>query len=329
MTRQVAAPSGARTPGAAGAAAPPPVRRGGGPGRRRGMRLADLAGAGPPMALFCLFIMVPMIAAVVLSFVTWNGLGSPKWAGGANWAQFLRDPVARTSVVVTAKVVVLSYAVQTPISMALGLFTAGRQRYRSVYATLYVLPLLMSTAGIALMWLSLLDPTFGAMTALSRSWHLPFLQQNWLGNSSLTLYVMIAIIAWQFIPFHTLLYAVGRRQIPAVLYEAAILDGASPAQMFWRVTLPQLRYTIVTSGILTIIGSLTYFDIIYIMTDGGPGYTTRVLSLDMYNVAFLQDQYGYASVLAVILGVIGIAVAVGLVRLTGFASMASQQEGAA
>ncbi len=243
--------------------------------------------------------------------------------------EFFRDPVARTSVIVTAKVVVLSYVVQTPISMALGLFTAGRQRYRSVYATIFVLPLLLSTAGIALMWESLLDPNFGALTALSRSWHLGFLQQNWLGDPSLTLYVIVAIIAWQFIPFHTLLYAVGRRQIPAVLYEAATLDGASPARTFWRITLPQLRYTIVASGILMIVGSLTYFDIIYIMTDGGPGYTTRVLSLDMYNAAFVQDQYGYASVLAVILSVIGIAVAVGLVRFTGFASMASQQEGAA
>jgi ABC-type sugar transport system permease subunit len=122
---------------------------------------------------------------------------------------------------------------------------------------------------------------------------------------------------------------VGRRQIPSVLYEAAMLDGASPARTFWRVTLPQLRYTIVTSGILMIVGSLTYFDIIYIMTDGGPGFTTRVMSLDMYNAAFVQDQYGYASVLAVLLSVIGIAVATGLVRFSGFASMASQQEGAA
>jgi raffinose/stachyose/melibiose transport system permease protein len=311
------------------AAVPLHSRRTGGGGSRKGTRLADLAGVGPPLLLYAAFILVPMIAAVVLSFVTWNGLGTPRWAGGSNWAEFFRDPVAHTSMEVTAKVVVLSYVVQTPISMGLGLFTAGRQRYRAVYATIYVLPLLISTAGIALMWESLLDPNFGAITALSRSWHLAFLQQNWLGNTRLTLYVVVAIIAWQFIPFHTLLYQVGRRQIPAVLYEAATLDGASPAQMFWRVTMPQLRYTIVTSGILLVVGSLTYFDIIYIMTDGGPGYTTRVLSLDMYDVAFLQDQYGYASVLAVILGVVGIAVTVGLVRFTGFASMASQQEGAA
>jgi raffinose/stachyose/melibiose transport system permease protein len=328
MTTQ-ASTKGVGASGTTPAAVPSTPRRGGGRGRRKGALLADLVGVGPPMLLFCLFIVVPMIAAVVLSFVTWNGLGTPKWAGGSNWAEFFHDPVARTSVEVTAKVVVLSYVVQTPISMALGMFTAGKQRYKTVYATIFVLPLLMSTAGIALMWESLLDPNFGAISALAKSWHASFLQQNWLGDPSLTLYVVVAIIAWQFIPFHTLLYAVGRRQIPTVLYEAAVLDGASPAQLFWRVTLPQLRYTMVTSGILMIVGSLTYFDIIYIMTDGGPGYTTRVLSLDMYNAAFQQDQYGYASVLAVILSVIGIAVAVGLVRFTGFASMASQQEGAA
>jgi raffinose/stachyose/melibiose transport system permease protein len=324
MTARASVPSARPRP-----AAPPPLRRGGGRAARRGTGLADLAGVAPPVVLFGLFIVVPMLAAVVLSFVRWNGLGAPHWAGWSNWAQFFRDPVARTSVVVTAKVIVASYVVQTPISLALGLFTAGRQRYRSVYATIFVLPLLMSTAGIALMWESLLDPSFGALTALAKSWHLGFLQQNWLGSPGLTLWVIVGIIAWQFIPFHTLLYAVGRRHIPAVLYEAATLDGASPLRTFWRITLPQLRYTVVTSGILMIVGSLTYFDIIYIVTNGGPGYATRVLSLDMYDVAFLQDQYGYASVLAVILGVVGIAVAVGLVRFTGFASMASQQEGAA
>src|SRR5580698_748811 len=176
------------------------------------------------MALFGVFIAVPMLGAVALSLFRWNGLGTPHWAGGANWVQFAHDPLARQALTVTAKVVVLSWVVQTPIAMALGLFTAGRQRYRSVYATLYVLPLLLSTAGIALMWEALLDPNFGGVTALSRSLHLGF-----------------------------------RRQIPAVLYEAATLDGATGRQLFWRVTLPQLRYTIATSSTLMVVGALTYF----------------------------------------------------------------------
>ena len=295
----------------------------------QGRGLADLAGLAPAMALFTVFIVVPMLGAIALSLFRWNGLGTPHWAGGANWVQFAHDPLARQALTVTAKVVVYSWVVQTPIAMALGLFTAGRQQYRSVYAALYVLPLLLSTAGIALMWEALLDPNFGGLTALSKSLNLGFLRQNWLGTPSITLYVIIALIAWQFIPFHALLYQMGRRQIPDVLYEAARLDGASQAQMFWRVTLPQLRYTIVTSSTLIVVGSLTYFDIVYIMTNGGPGYTTRVLSLDMYQAAFQQNEFGYASVLAVVLGVIGVGIAFGLVRFSGFGSMASQQEGAA
>jgi raffinose/stachyose/melibiose transport system permease protein len=294
-----------------------------------GRGLADLAGLAPALALFGVFIAVPMLGAIALSLFRWNGLGTPHWAGAANWIQFAHDPLARQALVVTAKVVVLSWVVQTPNSIALGLFTAGRQRYRSVYAALYVLPLLLSTAGIALMWEALLDPNFGGLTVLSKSLNLGFLQQNWLGNPKITLYVIIALIAWQFIPFHALLYQMSRRQIPHVLYEAARLDGASPAQVFWRVTLPQLRYTVVTSSTLIIVGSLTYFDIVYIMTNGGPGYTTRVLSLDMYQAAFQQNEFGYAAVLAVVLGIVGVGIALGLVRFSGFGSMASQQEGAA
>ena len=312
----------ARRPGAG-----PAVRKRNAPAQR-GLALADLLGLAPAVVLFGIFILVPLLGAAVLSFFRWNGLGSPHWAGGANWAQFAHDPIAGQSLAVTAKVVALSWVVQTPISLALGMFTAGRARYLSVYATLYVLPLLLSTAGIALMWEALLDPNFGGVTALSRSLHLGFLRQNWLGDAHLTLFVIVAIISWQFIPFHTLLYQMGRRQIPAVLYEAATLDGATGRQLFWRVTLPQLRYTIATSSTLMVVGALTYFDIIYIMTNGGPGYTTRVLSLDMYQAAFLQNEFGYASVLAVVLGVIGVGIALALVRFTGFGSMRSQQEGA-
>lgn len=316
MTAHVSARDAAGTPAPA---APLRRQRGGGPGlpSGKGGGLADLLGVGPPMVLFLLFIIVPMIVAIALSFTTWNGVGNPTWAGFSNWTKFFGDPTAHSSIWITVQIVVLSYVIQTPISIGLGLFTAGKQRYRTVYATIFVLPLLLSTAGIALMWESFLDPTFGALV--------PFYSQSWLSDPNSQLYALILIIAWQFIPFHTLLYAVGRRQVPAVLYEAARIDGASTAQLFFRVTLPQLRYTIVTSGILMVTGSLTYFDIIYIMTKNTPG--TQNLSLDMYVTAFSATEFGYSSVLAVVLGVVGIAVAVGLVRFSGFGRMRSQQEG--
>ncbi len=288
---------------------------------------ADIAGISPTLVLYGVFIVVPMLVAMFLSLTRWNVVGSLQWAGFSNWSHFFSDPVAHHSLLVTLELAGLSWLIQTPLAMALGIFIAGTQRYRAVYASLYLLPLLMSTAGLALMWQGVLEPTFGGVASLGSSLHMSFLDQNYLGSTSITFFVIVALITWQFVPFHMLIYQAGRRAIPAELYDAAKVDGANIRQAFRHVTLPQLRYTIVTSSTLIVVGSLTYFDIIYILTMGGPGDTTRVLAMDMYNVGFLQTTFGYASVLAVILGLIGIIVAVGLVRLTGFGTMQSRQEG--
>jgi raffinose/stachyose/melibiose transport system permease protein len=289
--------------------------------------LADLVGVSPTMALYGLFIVVPVIFALFLSFTTWNVVGKLHWAGLANWREFVSDPIAHHSLLVTFELAGLSWLVQTPLAMALGIFIAGTQRYRAVYSAIYLLPLLLSTAGLALMWQDVLIPDFGGVAWLGIHLHLGFLNQNWLGSPHLALFVIVAIITWQFVPFHMLIYQAGRRAIPAELYDAATVDGAGVAAAFRYVTLPQLRYTIVTSSTLIIVGSLTYFDIIYILTLGGPGDTTRVLAMDMYNIGFMQTEFGYASVLATVLGVIGITVALALVRLTGFGNMQGTQEG--
>ena len=185
----------------------------------------------------------------------------------------------------------------------------------------------MSTAGLALMWQGVLAPSFGGLASLASSLHLGFLDQNWLGSTRLTFFVIVAIITWQFVPLHTLIYQAGRRAIPAELYDAAKVDGASIRQGFRHVTLPQLRYSIVTSSILVLVGSLTYFDIIYILTLGGPSDRTLTLAMDMYNIGFTETTFGYASVLAVVLGTIGVIFAFALVRLSGFGSMRSNQAG--
>ncbi len=140
--------------------------------------------------------------------------------------------------------------------------------------------------------------------------------------------MLIFIIAWQFIPFHTLIYQGGVRQIPASLYEAAEIDGASRVQQFFQITLPQLKYTIITSSTLMVVGALTYFDIIFVLSGGGPGTATRILPLDMYLTGFRGNEMGVASVLAVFLVIIGLSMALGVQRLGGKDSTASQLEGA-
>jgi raffinose/stachyose/melibiose transport system permease protein len=281
----------------------------------------------PAIAFFLVFALGPLLAAVYISFLNWDGISAPSWVGLANWTRAFTDPVTLHSIFLTVQVMILSWAIQTPISLLLGVFLAGYQRYRAILSVFYFLPLLFSAVAIGLIWSSSILASDGALNTALRSIGLSSLAQNWLGDPGIALYAIIVVIAWQFIPFHTLLYQAGARQIPQVLYEAARIDGANARQRFLHITLPQLRYTIVTSTILILTGSLTYFDVIFVMTGGGPGFATRILPLQMYITAFQNAQLGYGSAIAVILAIAGVALSLFLLRITGFGRMESQAEG--
>jgi len=277
----------------------------------------------PAIAFFVFFAIIPLFGAVALSFTQWDGIGPVSFVGLDSWKTVLSDTQTWHGLRLSLLLMVVSWVVQMPLSLLLGVFIAGNQKYRAVLSAVYLLPMLLSSAAIAIAFKNLLDPNFGIGSAL----HLPILVQDWLGNPRLVIYVVVFIIAWQFVPFHTLLYQAGARGIPVQLYEAATIDGAGTLQQFFHITLPQLRNTIVTSSTLMLTGSLTYFDVVYVLTAGGPGNATRLLPLDMYLTGFQTNQMGLASVLAVILVVIGLALAFVLTRASGFAKMNSDQEG--
>jgi raffinose/stachyose/melibiose transport system permease protein len=281
----------------------------------------------PALAFYLLFAIIPLFIAVYLSFTSWDGFSAIVWVGLKNWIALFSDSVTANSLVLTIEVMLFSWLVQTPLSLLIGVFMAGAQRYRSVLSTFYFIPLLFSAVAIGLTWISLLDPNFGLVDTLLNTIGLSWLAQGWLGDPRLAFFVVLAIICWQFIPFHALLYLGGARQIPKELYEAARIDGGSPIQNFFFITLPQLRYTIVTSTTLIFTGSLTYFDLFWVTTQGGPGYASRVLPLQMYITAFKDAQVGYGSVIAIVLAVFGIVLSIVLLRFTGFTKMSSQLEG--
>ncbi|HLJ36726.1 MAG TPA: sugar ABC transporter permease, partial [Ktedonobacteraceae bacterium] len=269
----------------------------------------------------------PMLIALYLSFTQWNGLSPAAWVGLQNWLALFSDSVTGHALLLTLELMILAWIIQTPLSLLLGVFMAGVQRYRTFLSVFYFIPLLFSAVAIGLTWESILDPNFGLLNTLLNTIGLPGLTRGWLGDPALSFYVIVALISWQFIPFHALLYMGGARQIPREMYEAANIDGAGRTQQFFAITLPQLKYTIITSTTLILTGSLTYFDLIWVTTGGGPGYATRVLPLQMYITAFPNESVGYGSMLAVLLVVIGIMLSLILLRFTGFTRMASQREG--
>ena len=277
----------------------------------------------PALLIFVAFAVIPLIGVFVLSFTSWDGIGDISFTGLTSWTAVLTDPGLPHALWVTFLVIVLSWIAQTPLSILLGVFISGHQKYRALLAVLFFLPLLLSAAAVSIAYKALLDPNFGLGPGLN----LGFMTQDWLGRPALAMGVVIFIIAWQWIPFHSLIYQGAIRQIPVSMYEASQLDGAGRVRQFFSITLPQLKNTLITSSTLMIVGSLTTFDLIFVLTQGGPNDATRVLALDMYLTGFRANQMGLASAIAVILVVVGLILAQLLQRLGG-KDRNSQLEGA-
>ncbi|GAB2576839.1 ABC transporter [Paractinoplanes abujensis] len=302
----------------------PPVVRTKEPTRSSGGRSGSVLWmALPAFVWFTLFGIVPLLGVVALSFTTWNGIGEIVPSGLDSWTATLKDPGLPNALWVTFLIMALSWAVQTPMSILLGVFLATSKRYREFLAVLFFIPLLLSSAAIAITYKALLDPSFGLGSGLGVEW----LNQDWLGSSTLAMGVLIFIVSWQFIPFHTLIYQGAVRQIPTSMYEASQIDGAGRVRQFLSITLPQLKYTIITSSTLMVVGSLTFFDLIYVLTGGGPGDSTRALALLMYKQGFQANLMGPASAIAVILVLVGLGLSLLLRRLGGRGDE-SQLEGA-
>jgi raffinose/stachyose/melibiose transport system permease protein len=263
--------------------------------------------------MFLAFGLLPLLGVLALSFTTWDGIGAIHPSGLTSWRAELTDPGLPHALWVTFEIMAISWLVQTPISILIGAFQAAFKRYRGFLAVLYFIPLLLSSAAISITFKALLDPNFGIGAGLG----IGVLKQDWLGDPKLAVGVLIFVVSWQYIPFHSLIYQAAIRQIPVSMFEASQIDGAGRVRQFFSITLPQIKYTIITSSTLMAVGSLTFFDLIYVLTGGGPGDSTRALALEMYQKGFMANLMGPASVIAVILVLVGLLLAQLLRRLGG------------
>ncbi|WP_030272724.1 carbohydrate ABC transporter permease [Streptomyces sp. NRRL B-24484] len=281
------------------------------------------AWALPATVFFVLFAIVPLVLVAVLSFTRWNGLGSPEFAGFDNWNRLFDDPVMVKSLWLSLLLTLLGVAVQTPISILLGVWAAGHQRNRAVLSAIYFVPLLLSATAVSVLWRALLDPNFGVPA--EAEWL--FGDGNLFGSQSGAIGVLVLVGAWQFTPFHTLIYQGAARAVPPVLYQAAAIDGAGTVRQFFHITLPQLRNAIVTSVILMVVGGLTTFDTVLILTQGGPGTDTTISAYYMYQKAFKGFDFGTGSAVALLLVLVATAISLAVVRLSGYDRMRSTSEG--
>lgn len=291
-------------------------------------RLIVSSFAGPAIALYGFFALIPLVLAVVLGFTDYSSSRSGfSFTGLTNWIRLVHDQLVLQGIVYTLIVIGISWILQTGLGLLIGVFLSGPQRYRAVLSVIYFLPIVFSPVAVAIIWENLFAPFYGGV-ALTLHLLSPAINADWLATPGQALYVVIGVTAWVYIPFQTILFLAGARQIPADLYDAAAIDGARRLGTFFNITVPQLRYTIVTSSILVLVGSLLYFELFLVMTNGGPAGTTTTLSLAMYTRGFTASQEGYGSAIATVLVVLGLVLSLIAVRVSGFGQMRSQGEGA-
>jgi xylobiose transport system permease protein len=300
--------------------------------RRGGLRKAGRPGfvwALPAIAAFAVFALLPLGFAVYLSFTRYNGirLVPPQWVGLDNWARVLTDTALHRSVSITLLLVVFAVLTQIPFALLLGVWAAGPQRPRGIVAALYFIPLLMSTAAVAVLWASLIDPNFGIPALLKPVLGPDNPLSNILGKPASAFVLIVLIYLWGATPLYMLIFQGAARAIPETLYQAASIDGAGTVRQFFAITIPQLRNTIITCTILIVVGTFTTFDLILIMTRGGPSGATSILPFFMYDRGITALDFGYGCVVAVILIVLASIVSIGMVRVTGFDKMQGTQEG--
>ncbi len=266
---------------------------------RRSSALVAAAFLLPALLMLAVYLLYPLLANFRLSFVEWNGLGNTaRYVGLQNWTQLLQDATFLKSLVNNLTLAALSIVIQLPIGLVLAFMLDRAGRGSVVLKVLYFLPLLLSSVAIGTVFKNLYDPNFGPLNTLLRAAHLDGLARDWLGDPGLALASVILVVCWQNIPFYMLLFLAGLSGMPAELKEAARLDGASDGVIFRRITIPFLQGTIRTALVLSLIGSLRYFDLIFVMTGGGPSGSSEVMATYMYRTVFSGFNIGYGAAIS-------------------------------
>src|SRR4051812_25082631 len=263
----------------------------------------------PALLLYVGFVVVPMVMAVFYSGFKWNGLEPlDNFIGLDNYRRALSDPVFRGAIWHNLTFIVLSLAIQLPIGLGLALLVKRKLRGRGLLRTILFAPYVLSEVVTAVSWQLILQPD-GPADVLLRNLGLGHYVQLWLADGNLVIYTLFVVITWKYIGFAIILFLAGLQGVPQELSEAAAIDGAGPWQTTRHVTLPLLGPTIRIWIFLSIIGSLQLFDLIWIMTLGGPANASNTMVSYIIQRGFQRSQFGYGSAVAVILFVISFAFA--------------------
>lgn len=257
----------------------------------------------PALILFLGVLIAPIAMSGYYSLTEWNGLGTPEFIGFQNYVELFTSKSinimrALKNVMLLA---LLSVCIQLPFALLLALKLSQHVKGERWYLAIYFMPVLISSVVIGQLWIKIYNPEYGVLNTLLRSLGLDSWTRIWLGDKNVAMGACLVPILWQYVGYHMLLMYAGIKGMPPELNDAAMLDGCTPGQVSRYITIPYIRPILRVSVIFAVTGSLKSFDMIYVLTNGGPNHATEVPSTLMINLLFLRNRYGMGSTIAVML----------------------------
>ncbi len=251
----------------------------------------------PVIILLVIFIFYPIVETFRVSAFEWNGISSDlKFIGLGNWEKLMKDDKFWTAFLNNIKVMILSILIQIPLGIAMATFVEFAGKKAAIFKIIWFIPMLMSSVAIGFLFTYALATNGGIISSISQL--LGGNNIDLLGNPDTALYTVIGVVAWQFTPFYMVYCVAGYTNVSEDVYEASIIDGANKRQYFVHIALPLLKPTLKSAAVLSMVGSLKYFDLVYVMTGGGPGNSTELMATYMYKLSFAQFNMGYGSAVA-------------------------------
>ncbi|MDM7886847.1 sugar ABC transporter permease [Curtobacterium sp. RHCJP20] len=274
------------------------------PTRRRARRFQPAwLFMAPSLLILGVFVLFPILRSLWYSFFDWTvGAATQQFVGFGNYVQLSRDPQFWNALRVTLEYTVVSVVLLVVLGFVAALLLQRDTLLNRIVRSVFFFPTIVSLVTIGLVWKFLLDPDIGLVGGLTALFGLPSVA--WLQSTSLALPTVILVSVWKSIGFAMILFIAGLKGVPAERYEAADLDGANRWQTVWRITLPSIRPTLLFTSMILTIQSFQVFDLVYVMTGGGPVFATDTLVNLLYRDGFVNYQTGYASAISWVLFVI-------------------------
>lgn len=270
----------------------------------------------PPLIVYAIFFILPLIQSVYISFTDWNGVRPTiNFVGLANYARMLSDALMWRSLWHNVIWIIIGTISPIVISLGLGMLLWPRSRGQQVFLAAYFMPQILSTVTVGIIWSKVYHPLIGLLNRLLTAIGLGHLALGWLGDMQWALPAVLVSAIWSYFGFCLVVIMAGLQTVDMDLIDAASIDGASAWQRFANVIIPQMRHVLTMIVGYTLIGGFNVFDIVWVMTGGGPANATEVIATLLYKRAFMEDQVAYGTALAMTLTVLSLVASITFIYL--------------